>query len=101
MNDKKLCPLEQGVILTPFGTVAFGTLIAAIAAAIQPQNVAVKLLLNITNEYNFNEDEVDLIMPKNQMDLHKSMWFTSIISSTAELDNVWFATVAGNIFLCN
>ncbi|KAK0096904.1 hypothetical protein PV326_003925 [Microctonus aethiopoides] len=97
MNNKKLCPLEQGVILTPFGTLAFGTLIAAIAAAIQPQNVAVKLLLNITNEYDFNEDEVDFIMPKSQMDLHKSMWFTSIISSTAELDNVWFATVAGEL----
>ena len=35
----KICPIEYGVILTPFGTIAPGTIISAIAASLEPEDV--------------------------------------------------------------
>lgn len=93
-----ICPIEQGVILTRFGTIAPGALIAAVSAALQPQNVAVKLLLNTTDPYDFNEEEVDFIIPKSQIPLNKSMWTKWLLSSSLELDNIWLSTVAGEYF---
>ena len=46
-------------------------------------------------KFNYNEDEVDLVVPKNKMSLERSMWLNIIKTSTAEIDNIWAATVAG------
>lgn len=43
----------------------------------------------------YDEDEVDLIVPKGEMVVLRSMWFQSLMDSTAKLDNVWVATLAG------
>ncbi|XP_015126293.1 uncharacterized protein LOC107047901 isoform X2 [Diachasma alloeum] len=91
------CPLEFGVILTPYGTVAPGALIAGIAAALQPQTVAVKLLLNIPDEFNYHDYEVDIMIPKSEMTPVRSMWLNSILASDTKLDNVWTSTVAGDL----
>lgn len=100
-RNKKLCPLEEGIILTEFGTVAPGTLIAAIAAALQHQNVAVKLLYDSiqNDEHDFNDYEVDFVIPKHEISLNKSMWFSSLSKSNARVDNIWLATIAGNFEL--
>ncbi|XP_034943326.1 uncharacterized protein [Chelonus insularis] len=105
IRQKKICPTEQGVILTPFKTVTLGSIIAAMAAALQHQNVAVKLLFDtVSSSANssvapphsdeFNE-EVDIILPRNQMLLNKSMSLNSLINSDVEVDNIWLATIAG------
>lgn len=98
-KDMRKCPLEQGVILTPYGTLSPGAIISAIAAAVQPQKVAVKLLLDQSNEFALNQDDVDIIFPDNKMIGDKSMWLKSILSSSLEIDNTWAATIAGNIFI--
>ncbi|KOC62308.1 hypothetical protein WH47_04066, partial [Habropoda laboriosa] len=73
------CPRQQGVILTPYGTVAPGSVIGAIAASLQHQNVAVN----------------HLVAP--QM-IHKpSMWYQTLINSPVKLDNVWLTTIAGEL----
>lgn len=47
-NDQSSqCPLEGGVVWTPWGTVSAGSLIAGIAAGLQPQTVQVANLLKI------------------------------------------------------
>ncbi|XP_046595744.1 uncharacterized protein LOC107225502 isoform X1 [Neodiprion lecontei] len=104
-----ICPVESGVIITPYGTISPGAVIASIAASLQPQNVAVKLLIaeppmyrqeSITTEFtslNYNEKEVDLIVPKGKIALGRSMWFQSLMESTSKLDNVWVSTLAGDI----
>lgn len=98
-RSKKLCPLEQGIILTEFGTVAPGTLIAGIAAALQYQTIAVKLLYDsLPNPYEFNEDEVDFVIPRHEILVNKSMWFSNLQRSNAQVDNIWLATVAGNFY---
>ncbi|XP_044580110.1 uncharacterized protein LOC123262112 [Cotesia glomerata] len=98
VESKKLCPLEQGIILTEFGTVAPGTLITGIAAALQYQTIAVKLLYDsIPNPYDFNEDEVDFVIPRHEILVNKSMWFSNLQRSNAQVDNIWLATVAGEL----
>lgn len=42
------CPKEYGVILTPYGTIAPGAIIGAIAASLQRQNVPLIQIYNIT-----------------------------------------------------
>ncbi|XP_024937056.1 uncharacterized protein LOC107264079 isoform X2 [Cephus cinctus] len=109
-GDKKKCPIEYGVIITPFGTVATGVVISAIAASLQPQSVNIKMLLPaITVKYsdgfqdsdlqsiNYSEDEVDLIVPKHEILLRRSMWFQTLVASSAKLDNVWAATLSGDL----
>ena len=39
------CPRQQGVILTPYGTITPGAIIGAIAACLQHQNVAANQLI--------------------------------------------------------
>ncbi|XP_043288146.1 uncharacterized protein [Venturia canescens] len=78
-GEPKMCPLEFGVVLTPFGTISLGTVISAIAAALEPQNVSVKLLLGDSE----NSD--------------RSMWLSLIKRSTTQIDNVWVSTIAGDL----
>jgi hypothetical protein len=41
------CSSEHGVILTPYGTIAPGAIIGAIAAFLQHQNVELKQIISI------------------------------------------------------
>ncbi|XP_043672144.1 uncharacterized protein LOC122631029 isoform X2 [Vespula pensylvanica] len=98
------CPREYGVILTPYGTIAPGAVIGAIAASLQHQNVILNQLLassaitftNVQN-LNYNEDEIDLIIPKDQMIIERSMWQQSINNSGISIDNIWLTTIAGDL----
>lgn len=99
------CPREQGVILTSYGTVSLGVVIETIAAALQRQTVAVNELIavlkdantTITQDMDYNEDEVDFIMPKELMLTGRSMWFRSLLSSSKKLDNIWLTSIAGEL----
>ncbi|XP_011298010.1 uncharacterized protein [Fopius arisanus] len=97
ISEMRSCPLELGVILTPYGTIAPGPLIAGIAAALQPQTVAVKLLVNIPDQLNYDDYDVDIMIPKSEMIHFRSMWLHSILASDTNLDNIWASTVAGDL----
>lgn len=120
------------MILTPYGTIAPGIIIGAIAASLQHQNIAVNQLvtnldtssdtthyydsfnktlfnnafhllkMNYTNIYNlkYNKEEVEFILPRNQI-IHKpSMWYNALMSSPMKIDNIWLTTIAGKIYYC-
>ncbi|XP_011501691.1 PREDICTED: uncharacterized protein LOC105365273, partial [Ceratosolen solmsi marchali] len=84
------CLKEGGVILTPYGTVALGTVLAGIAAALQPQVVETKRLLKIRIA-----DKNDEVIPPRKMDTKGSLLRTSL--SSERIDNTWLATVAGEL----
>ncbi|CAL7941711.1 unnamed protein product [Xylocopa violacea] len=105
------CPKQQGVILTPYGTIAPGAIIGAIAASLQHQNVTVNQLVgslesseiplsdvNSTNLNNskYNEEEIDFVLPRSQM-IEAFMQYNTLMASTARVDNIWLTTVAGEL----
>ena len=109
LADTWSCPRQEGIILTPYGTVAPGAIIGAVAASLQHQNVAVNQLLasleaalselNASNiqSSKYNEEEVDFVLPKSQMILEPSMWYRALQTSSMTLDNVWVTTIAGEL----
>ncbi|XP_053999158.1 uncharacterized protein LOC128887365 [Hylaeus anthracinus] len=112
LTDTYNCPRQQGVILTPYGTVALGSIIGAIAASLQHQNVALNQLIaslgtpasvpvgiNATRTSNtkYDEEEIDFVLPKSQMIHEQYMWYRTLMSSSVELDNVWLTTIAGDL----
>ncbi|KAG8034692.1 hypothetical protein G9C98_007768 [Cotesia typhae] len=64
------CPLESGIIHTKWGTVAGGTLLAGIAAALQPEKIRISDFRN----WRLNENLSDV-----------------------RVDNKWLATLAGDL----
>lgn len=77
-NTISQCPVENGVIRTKWGNVAAGTLIAGIAAGLQPQTVQLRSLLALSSRrpgYLQNMPQV----------------------ATVSVDNRWAATVAGDL----
>ncbi|KAJ8735515.1 hypothetical protein PYW07_007135 [Mythimna separata] len=94
------CPIEDGVIQTNWGTVSPGTLVAAVAASLEYQRVAVTEILNANI---FKEDIAEPIMVSA-----KQEWFEDIEtldptlaaqrqSDVADIGNIWVATLAGDI----
>ncbi|XP_076375423.1 uncharacterized protein LOC117225430 [Megalopta genalis] len=102
-------PKQQGIILTPYGTVAPGTIIGAIAASLQRQNVPLNQLITsleapsletnstIVQTPKYDDEEIDFILPKSEMSHELSMWYRNLMTSYAELDNVWLTTIAGEL----
>ncbi|XP_065370393.1 uncharacterized protein LOC135962408 isoform X2 [Calliphora vicina] len=76
-NSISQCPVENGVIRTQWGTVAAGTLLAGIAAGLQPQTVPLRTLLSMASRRNGYQN-----MPQ---------------IATVNVDNRWAATVAGDL----
>ncbi|KAK2580343.1 hypothetical protein KPH14_001240 [Odynerus spinipes] len=66
------CPVENGVIKTTWGSVSAGSILASIAAGVQPENIALKDIL---------KDEVS----------------ETTYSSDITVDNKWIATLAGDL----
>ncbi|XP_076757832.1 uncharacterized protein LOC143427508 [Xylocopa sonorina] len=114
-TNKWDCPQQQGVILTPYGTIAPGAIIGAIAASLQHQIVTVNqlaaspeippsvhnfsLYVNSTNSNNsnYNEEEIEFVLPRSQMIYETSMQYNALMTSTAAVDNIWLTTVAGDL----
>ncbi|XP_076632618.1 uncharacterized protein LOC143347391 [Colletes latitarsis] len=109
LTDTWNCPSQHGIILTPFGTVAPGSIIGAVAATLQRQNVAINQLvasleapssgINTTNAPNlkYNEEEIDFVLPNNQMIHEQSMWYRTLMTLSTKLDNMWLTTIAGEL----
>ena len=77
------CPIEDGVVYTSrWGTVSPGTVLAAIAAALQPQEVPISLLLTEPIKAN-NADKLE------KFDRYSDM--------TYQIQNTWAATLAGKV----
>nr|XP_050854964.1 uncharacterized protein LOC127065938 [Vespula vulgaris]XP_050854965.1 uncharacterized protein LOC127065938 [Vespula vulgaris] len=66
------CPVENGVIKTLWGSISGGSILAGIAAGIQPENIVLRDIL---------KDEI----------------LQSTYSSDVTLDNKWIATLAGDL----
>ena len=53
---------------------------------------------NSTNTYNLNnEEEVDFVLPRNQMIHKRLMWYDALMASSVKIDNIWLTTIAGNV----
>ncbi|CAB0028367.1 unnamed protein product [Trichogramma brassicae] len=84
------CPKESGVVLTHYGTVALGSVIAAVAAALQPQQVRARLL----------QDLPGLAATKpgsGGVTDRQRAWQRDGKSAQSRVDNVWLATLAGDL----
>ncbi|XP_078046277.1 uncharacterized protein LOC144474825 [Augochlora pura] len=100
---------QQGVILTPYGTVTPGAIIGAIAASLQRQNVALNQLIaslevpssetnsTIVQTPKYDEEKIDFVLPKSEMSHESSMWYQTLMTSSTKLDNVWLTTIAGEL----
>ncbi|XP_046823998.1 uncharacterized protein LOC124426394 [Vespa crabro] len=66
------CPVENGVIKTPWGSISGGPLLAGIAAAVQPENIILR-------------------------DVLKDEMLQTTFSSDITLENKWIATLAGDL----
>ncbi|KAL6440867.1 hypothetical protein ACFW04_003353 [Cataglyphis niger] len=102
--DDLECPKEYGIILTPYGTITPGAIIAAIAASLQHQNVElnqtinmISEIINITSDSVNHFEEIDFIVPRNEMIHNRSMSYLLLLNSTIKLDNIWLATIAGDL----
>ncbi|KAJ8683489.1 hypothetical protein QAD02_019281 [Eretmocerus hayati] len=98
------CPKESGVILTPFYTIALGSVIAAIAAALEPQNVKTRVLLSNPmtddlDDWTFSgiNPDVEWIGPRKSLNHDKSLWLEFASFSGSEIDNVWMSTISGEL----
>jgi len=79
------CPIEDGVVYTSrWGAVSPGTVLAAVAAAFEPQEVEISLLLTKPAEAN-DTDKME------KFDRYKAM------SLSAQVHNTWAATLAGDL----
>jgi hypothetical protein len=84
-NQLSHCPIEDGVVYTSrWGTVSPGTVLAAIAAALEPQEVQISLLMTEPVQAN-DTDKTE------KFDRYKTM------PLSAQLHNKWAATLAGKV----
>ncbi|RVE41787.1 hypothetical protein evm_013556 [Chilo suppressalis] len=90
------CPIEDGVIHTDWGPIAPGTLVAAIAASLEPQRVSVTDILNADI---FKAGISEPLMAEAIQE-----WFEDIEAFNAgeqpnvqDISNVWVATLAGDL----
>ncbi|XP_069678590.1 uncharacterized protein [Periplaneta americana] len=80
------CPIEEGVVHTSkWDTVSLGPVVAAIAAALEPQDVQIALLLTEPDHSNATDDRVE------KFERYQSMALTAV------LQNTWAATLAGDL----
>ncbi|XP_023246318.1 uncharacterized protein LOC106647810 [Copidosoma floridanum] len=93
------CPKESGVVLTRYNTVALGTVLAAIAAALEPQLVKTRLLLELPVDPDRAElEEDDFLVSREQVvNDRSSMWLQTVGITDTQIDNAWAATVAGDL----
>ncbi|XP_047985605.1 uncharacterized protein LOC125225796 isoform X2 [Leguminivora glycinivorella] len=90
------CPIEVGVIKTDWGTISSGTLIAAVAAALEPQRVAVADILN-ADVYKADVAEPLVAEAKGE-------WYSDIETldgqeqrDVPDISNLYVATLAGDL----
>ena len=101
LGSDERCPKEGGVVLTRYGTVALGSVVAAIAAALEPQIVKTRLLMTMPLEEE--QHDVDVFLSRESISSRRSMWLKSVAISDTQVDNVWIATIAGGciyLFRC-
>ncbi|XP_053679767.1 uncharacterized protein LOC128730713 [Anopheles nili] len=72
-NAISACPVENGNVYTPWGPVMAGTVLAGIAAGLEPQTVQLRDLMSRTSEYRSRQ------------------------SQPMRVDNRWAATLSGDL----
>ncbi|EDV98459.1 GH23130 [Drosophila grimshawi] len=76
------CPVEDGVVRTPWGTVSAGTLIAGVATGLQQQNVPLNTLLQLATQ---------------RRGAGGGGGRTQSQTTASSVDNRWAATLAGDL----
>ncbi|XP_049877861.1 uncharacterized protein LOC126375058 [Pectinophora gossypiella] len=93
------CPIEEGVILTEWGTISPGTLIAAIASSLEAQTVSVTDILNADI---FQEDIAEPLMVSAKQEWVEDIETLNVVdaerqTSGADISNIWVSTLAGDL----
>ncbi|CAK1539938.1 unnamed protein product [Leptosia nina] len=90
------CPIEDGVIQSPWGAIAPGTVVAAIAASLETQQVFVTDIL----QTNLFQEEI----PTTILDMALREWDSKLErlelnenGTDSDISNVWVATLAGDL----
>ncbi|XP_034837872.2 uncharacterized protein [Maniola hyperantus] len=92
------CPTEGGVIKTEWGTISPGTLVAALASSLQPQQVTISDIL----ETDVFKEEISQALVDSAMD----DWYTEHAvfdidlqssDTSNNISNLWAATLAGDL----
>ncbi|KAJ0182570.1 hypothetical protein K1T71_001939 [Dendrolimus kikuchii] len=92
------CPIEEGVIQTEWGTISPGTVMAAVASAMEAQRVSIS---DIFNANIYKEDVAEPLMSAAMQE-----WYENIETLDGEaqrqidpvdISNIWVATLAGDL----
>ncbi|CAF4791555.1 unnamed protein product [Pieris macdunnoughi] len=91
------CPIEVGVIQTPWGSITPGTIVAAIASSLENQKV---LVTDILQTELFKE-----VIPDTLLDMALEEWDSKLEklelddlgTDVSDISNVWVATLAGDL----
>lgn len=109
-GEDNRCPKESGVVYTKYGTVALGSIVAAVAAGLEPQLVRTNNLLvtmsldDAPRAHHPREEDQEVqydddLAQKSSLADKSTMWLQQFrrteVDSSAQLDNVWIATVSG------
>lgn len=90
------CPIEDGVIQTEWGTISPGTVMAAVASALENQRVSMS---DIFNANIFKEDVAEPLINLALQD-----WYENIETldtnnqkqiENVDINNIWVATLGG------
>ncbi|CAH2238202.1 uncharacterized protein LOC120630414 [Pararge aegeria] len=92
------CPIEDGVIKTEWGTISPGTLVAALASALEPQQVTISDILKA----DIFKEEISQAMVDSAMEdwytEHEEFDIDDQSSDTNNnISNLWVATLAGDL----
>ncbi|VVD01341.1 unnamed protein product [Leptidea sinapis] len=93
------CPIEDGVVQTEWGTIAAGTLIAAIASSLEAQRVSVTDILqaNVFKE-DIPESIINSALKEWDEKLERLNEFDDqTATSNIDISNTWAATLVGDL----
>ncbi|XP_077296504.1 uncharacterized protein LOC143918440 isoform X2 [Arctopsyche grandis] len=91
------CPIEKGVVQTSWGDVSAGTLLSAISAALEPQNILLsEILESITDRQDEHDFDKDFDANEFVEEFEKEM-YNSFVTSEKYISNVLAATLSGDL----
>ncbi|XP_050080179.1 uncharacterized protein LOC126567880 [Anopheles maculipalpis] len=100
-NAISACPVENGVVYTPWGSVMAGTVLAGIAAGLEPQTVQLRDLVSRSDQYQSRQVQPMRVDNRWAATLSGDLAEVSLLHAPSAADNVqvgaagaWNRTVA-------
>ncbi|XP_041783339.1 uncharacterized protein LOC121599534 [Anopheles merus] len=87
-NAISACPVENGVVYTPWGSVMAGTVLAGIAAGLEPQTVQLRDLMSRSDQYRSRQ-----VQPMRV----DNRWAATLSGDLAEVSLLHAPSVANNV----